>query len=145
CLRIFWTSRLLNLEKTTASMNVLAPLGKLYGRLMGIRNSLYERGTLSSYELGARSISIGNLTTGGTGKTPLVALVAKILIDEGETVCILTRGYGRANPKSRILVSDGHAILTDAATGGDEPVELAMQLEGKSIIVADPDRTAAAK
>src|SRR5690606_32048019 len=96
-------------------------------------------------ELGARTISIGNLTTGGTGKTPLVALVAKILIDEGETVCILTRGYGRANPKSRILVSDGHAILTDAATGGDEPVELAMQLEGKSIIVADPDRTAAAK
>jgi len=126
-------------------MNLLAPIGKIYGRVMDVRNRLYDRGTLRSYNLGARTISVGNLTTGGTGKTPLVALIAKMLTEEGETVCILTRGYGRENPKSRVLVSDGERVLVDAATGGDEPVELAIKLEGKVIIVADADRVAAAK
>lgn len=126
-------------------MNFLFLLGKLYGRVMDVRNRLYDRGTFRSHDLGARTISVGNLTAGGTGKTPLVALIAKLLLDEGETVCILTRGYGRVNPKSRVLVSDGKTILVDAATGGDEPLELAMKLDGKAIIVADPDRVAAAK
>jgi tetraacyldisaccharide 4'-kinase len=126
-------------------MNLLTPFGKLYGRVMDVRNRLYDRGAFRSYDLGARTISVGNLTTGGTGKTPLVALIAKLLIDDGEAVCILTRGYGRVHPRSRVLVSDGKNVLADAATGGDEPVELAMKLEGKAIIVADPDRVAAAK
>lgn len=126
-------------------MNPLTPFGKLYGRMMDWRNRLYDRGTFKSYDLGARTISVGNLTTGGTGKTPLVALIAKLLINDGETVCILSRGYGRANPKSRVLVSDGENILVDAEAGGDEPVELAMKLDGKAIIVADPNRVEAAK
>lgn len=125
-------------------MNPLTPFGKLYGRVMGLRNLLYDRDVLKSYDLGARTISVGNLTTGGTGKTPLVGLIAKLLINNGETVCILTRGYGRRHPRSRVLVSDGSNILADAETGGDEPVELAHRLDGKAIIVADPDRVAAA-
>jgi tetraacyldisaccharide 4'-kinase len=112
---------------------------------MGVRNLLYDRDVLKSYELGARTISVGNLTTGGTGKTPLVALIAKIMIERGETVCILTRGYGRKNPKKRVLVSDGTNILADAENGGDEPVELAHKLGGRAIIVADPDRVTAAR
>ncbi|MEQ1763895.1 MAG: tetraacyldisaccharide 4'-kinase [Pyrinomonadaceae bacterium] len=126
-------------------MNPLTPFGKLYGRVMDVRNLLYDRDVLKSYELGARTISVGNLTTGGTGKTPLVALIAKMVIDEDETVCILTRGYGRKNPKSRVLVSDGTNILVDAETGGDEPVELAHRLNSKAVIVADPDRVRAAR
>lgn len=125
-------------------MNALTPLGKLYGRLMDLRNLLYDRDILKSYDLGVGTISVGNLTTGGTGKTPLVAVIAKTLIDEGETVCILTRGYGRKDPKRRVLVSDGRQVLADAETGGDEPVELAYKLNGKAIIVADRDRVAAA-
>jgi len=112
---------------------------------MDLRNLFYDREVLKSYDLGARTISVGNLTTGGTGKTPLVALIAKILIERGETVCILTRGYGRKNPKKRVLVSDGTNILADAENGGDEPVELAHKLDGQAIIVADPDRVAAAR
>ena len=126
-------------------MNLLTPFGKLYGRVMDLRNLLYDRDVLKSYELGAKTISVGNLTTGGTGKTPLVALIAKTLIDEDETVCILTRGYGRRDAKKRVLVSDGTQVLTDAETGGDEPVELAHNLDGKAVIVADPDRVAAAR
>jgi tetraacyldisaccharide 4'-kinase len=112
---------------------------------MNMRTALYDRGWISSHSLGARTISIGNITTGGTGKTPLVALVAEILANNGEKVCILTRGYGRENPSARVLVSDGEAILVDAKTGGDEPVELASKLLGKAIVVADADRVAAAK
>jgi tetraacyldisaccharide 4'-kinase len=123
---------------------LLSPVGWLYGRIADIRNMLYEKGVLKSHMLGAKTISIGNITTGGTGKTPLVIYVAEILADAGEKVCILTRGYGRSNPRDRVLVSDGTNVLVDARTGGDEPVELARKLMGKAIIVADVDRVAAA-
>lgn len=126
-------------------MNFISPFGKIYGHVMDTRNFLYDRGVLKSYDLGVRTISVGNLTTGGTGKTPLVALIAKMLVESGEKVCILTRGYGRKNAKKRVLVSNGVNVLVDAVNGGDEPVELAYKLEGKAIIVADPDRVAAAK
>lgn len=120
-------------------------LGSIYGRLADLRNTLYDRGIFKIHPFGPKTISIGNITAGGTGKTPLVALVAGILAGNGETVCILTRGYGRKNPKSRVLVSDGKTVLADAANGGDEPVELARKLIGKAIVVADANRVAAAK
>lgn len=126
-------------------MNLLSPFGWLYGRGANVRNALYDRGTFASYPLGARTISIGNITVGGTGKTPLVAFVAESLAENGETVCILTRGYGRENPKERVLVSDSENVLVDAKTGGDEPVELAHKLIGNAIVIADADRVAAAK
>jgi tetraacyldisaccharide 4'-kinase len=66
------------------------------------------------------------------------------LAEAGEKVCILTRGYGRANPRERVLVSDGTNVLVDARTGGDEPVELARKLIGKAVVVADADRVSAA-
>jgi tetraacyldisaccharide 4'-kinase len=73
-----------------------------------------------------------------------VALTAEILAASGEKVCVLTRGYGRKNEKDRVLVSDGESVLADAATGGDEPVELARKLLGKAVVVADANRVAAA-
>jgi len=124
---------------------LLWPVGWLYGKIADIRNTLYEKGVLKSYTLGAKTVSIGNITTGGTGKTPLAAYVANILADSGEKVCILTRGYGRENPHERVLVTDGTNVLVDARTGGDEPAELARKLLGKVIIVADADRVSAAK
>lgn len=126
-------------------MNALSPFGWAYAAGAGLRNALYDRGWLQAHELGAPAISIGNITAGGTGKTPIVALVAEILIENGERVCILTRGYGRRDPAKRVVVSDGSAILADAETGGDEPVELARRLGGKAVIIADRDRVAAAK
>lgn len=124
---------------------LLWPIGKLYGLVMDVRNRLYDRGILRSCGLGARTVSVGNLTTGGTGKTPLVGLISEILLDAGETVCILTRGYGRQDQKERVLVSDGSRVIADAATGGDEPVELASRLGGRAIIVADADRLSAGR
>ncbi len=123
---------------------MLSWAGRLYGRFAELRNKLFDRGWLRSYGLGARTISIGNITAGGTGKTPLVALVAEMLAESGERVCILTRGYGRKTPAKRVLVSDGETILADVETGGDEPVELAQRLLGKAVIIADADRVSAA-
>jgi tetraacyldisaccharide 4'-kinase len=122
---------------------MLSLLGKIYGKVMEARNLLYDRGVFDSFDLGARTISVGNITTGGTGKTPLVGYIARELAARGERVCILTRGYGRRDAGKRVLVSDGETVLVDAATGGDEPVELANRLIGKSIVIADADRVAA--
>ena len=60
---------------------ILSPIGRLYAGVMAARNALFDRDILSSSSLGARTISVGNLTTGGTGKTPLTALISVMLID----------------------------------------------------------------
>ena len=119
------------------------PFSWLYEKIIGARNLFYDRGVFDSFDLGVRTISIGNITAGGTGKTPLVAYVAHILAARGEKVCILTRGYGRKNPKRRVLVSDGAQILATPNEAGDEPFELAEKLIGKAIVIADADRVAA--
>ncbi len=116
---------------------------RLYGTIVETRNSLYAKGVFKSFSLGVPVISIGNITVGGTGKTPLVAFAAAVLAGSGEKVCVISRGYGRENPKSRVLVSDGEKILTDAEQSGDEPFELAQKLLGKAIVVADANRVSA--
>lgn len=121
------------------------PFSWLYGKIADVRNSFFERGVFASYELGAPTISVGNLSVGGTGKTPVVAFVAETLADAGARVCILTRGYGRKNENDRVLASNFETVLSDAATAGDEPLELARKLLGKAIVVADADRVSAAK
>lgn len=117
----------------------------VYGKITDIRNALYEKEIYKSFSLGAKTVSIGNITVGGTGKTPLVAFVAEILAEKGEKVCILTRGYGRENPKQRVTVSDGERILASVKEAADEPFELARKLLGKAIVVADANRVSAAK
>ena len=120
------------------------PLSSIYGGVIGLRNLSYDRGWLSSFHMGARTISVGNLTTGGTGKTPLVAYIAKLLVERGEKLCVLTRGYKREHPGQRVLVSDGETVVVnDPALSGDEPVELAQRLGGKAVIIADADRRSA--
>lgn len=117
-------------------------LASIYGRFIEKRNRRFDDGTTPITPLGARTISIGNLTTGGTGKTPLVIKCAEILAGRGKRVCILTRGYGRKT-KTRVLVSDGRQVLADPVAAGDEPVEMAKHLGQKAVIVADADRVSA--
>ncbi|MDQ3800806.1 MAG: tetraacyldisaccharide 4'-kinase [Acidobacteriota bacterium] len=121
----------------------LSPFGLLYRAVARARNSLYEKGVFKSCSLGAPTVSIGNITVGGTGKTPLVARVAQILAGDGNRVCILTRGYKRENPGERVLVSDGEKILADVKKAGDEPFELACKLSGVSAVAVIADRNRA--
>lgn len=129
----------------TTSGIVLAPLGALYGIVARARVALYRRGALRVHKINAPVISVGNITTGGTGKTPLVEWLARQLARENLRPCILTRGYGRADAGQRVLVSDGERILADARTGGDEPRLLAERLQGVAAIISDVDRVAAAR
>lgn len=123
--------------------SMLSPLGWLYGKIINTRNSFYENGRLKSYSLGVPTISVGNITVGGTGKTPLVAYVAEILAERGEKVCIISRGYKREDESKRVLVSDGDKTLADVREAGDEPFELANKLLGKAFVVADANRVEA--
>ncbi len=121
------------------------PFSWIYAKIICARNRLYDLGIFDSFNLGAKTISIGNITAGGTGKTPLTAYVAEILAERGELVCILTRGYGRQDPKKRVLVSDRERILAGPGEAGDEPFELAQSLLGKALVIADADRVSAAE
>ena len=67
------------------------PLSWIYSKITGLRNGLYERKWLAIVDLGAKTISVGNITTGGTGKTPLVAHVARTLLARGEKAPTLSR------------------------------------------------------
>ena len=123
----------------------LAPLGMLYGAAARARVRLYRSGFLKSERVGAPVVSVGNLTAGGTGKTPLVEWAARALAREGLRACVLTRGYGRADESRRVVASDGARVLSEVAECGDEPRLLAERLLGAASVVCDRDRVAAAR
>ena len=124
---------------------ILPPLSALYSAVTRTRLSLYQRGTFRTTKLDRPVISVGNMTAGGTGKTPLVEFVAKTLAARGTKVCILTRGYGRQNPERQVVVSDGQAILATPAEAGDEPYLLATNLLGLAAVISSADRISAAR
>jgi tetraacyldisaccharide 4'-kinase len=80
-------------------------------------------------------ISVGNLSVGGSGKTPVVARIAGALRDAGRPTAILSRGYGGSFKGEALVVADGERVLADARTAGDEPVMLAHELPGVVIAV----------
>ncbi len=124
---------------------VLPPLSLLYGAVTRTRLSLYRRGTFQTSKLDRPVISVGNITTGGTGKTPLVEHVARTLAAHGKKVCILTRGYGRKDPHLQVIVSDGYGVLASPSEAGDEPFLLATRLKGLAAVISSADRIAAGR
>lgn len=106
-----------------------------YAAVTAWRNSLYDRGWLSQHRLPCRVISIGNLTVGGTGKTPVVIWVVDRLMAAGLRVGVLSRGYRRQGRTPRLLVSDGRTILADPAEAGDEPFLIASRCRGALVAV----------
>lgn len=128
--------------KRAASI-ALAPFSGIYSGLVRTGNALYRREVFRALRVDAPVISVGNLTTGGTGKTPLVEWIARELAANGRRVCILTRGYRRES-SGRVIVSNGNEIFVDANLAGDEPFLLAENLKGEAAVVCDADRVAAA-
>jgi tetraacyldisaccharide 4'-kinase len=96
---------------------LLFPIGWCYGTITAVRNWLYELGVLSSYNIELKSIVIGNLSTGGTGKTPLVDYILNLLSKQGHQVTALSRGYGRAT--RGVIVADQNSTSSEI---GDEPL-----------------------
>ena len=146
--------------KAGAFKGFLASLSKLYGSLVDFRLWLYRNRILRERNLGCLVVSIGNLTVGGTGKTPVVEKFARSLQDGGRRVAILSRGYksvkqplikrliGKIQGKNEIdpprVVSDGKSLLLDSRTAGDEPYMLAANLKDVPVVV-DKDRVKSGK
>ena len=137
---------------------VLRGLSSIWNVGVKTRLFLYRKRILREHNLGCLVISIGNITVGGTGKTPVVEMFAKSLSQAGRKVAILSRGYKSERPslwkriKSRITgktlilpprtVSDGRKVLLDSRTSGDEPYMLAANLKDVVVLV-DKDRVKA--
>ena len=116
---------------------VLHVLSRVYGRAASQRRAWYGRHPEARRRLGRPVISIGNLAVGGSGKTPLVAALARQLLDVGEHPSILTRGYARREPTDGVLVvSDARSLLEPVHRSGDEPQMLARALPGVPVLVA---------
>ena len=130
---------------------VLRGLSWVYRFGVKVRLRLFRKGWREQFNLGTMVVSIGNLTVGGTGKTPVVERFARELTARGRTVAILSRGYKSAdlkkpqrwtNPVSGEqvtgppkIVSDGREVLLDAKYAGDEPFMLAKNLPGVAVVV----------
>jgi tetraacyldisaccharide 4'-kinase len=140
--------------RATILRGLLYALSFIYERIVQLRLFLYRKRIFRERTLGCLVISIGNLTVGGTGKTPIVEKIARALQTGGRRVAILSRGYKSVpRPRKRSLldrlrrkdsgppriVSDGKALLLDSLTAGDEPYMLANNLKDV-IVLVDKDR-----
>jgi tetraacyldisaccharide 4'-kinase len=138
--------------RATALREILYALSFIYERLVQLRLYFYRKRILRERALGCLVISVGNLTVGGTGKTPIVEKFARALQAGGRRVAILSRGYKSVPRKRRWLdrlrrrdadpprvVSDGKSLLLDSLTAGDEPYMLAHNLKNV-IVLVDKDR-----
>jgi tetraacyldisaccharide 4'-kinase len=115
-------------------------LDVIYGQVMRLRRRRVERRPDCQHRLTRPVISVGNLSMGGTGKTPVVAAIAQRLIDAGERPSILSRGYARTDAADGVVVvSDGERIQAPIERAGDEPLMLARQVP-RAVICVSPDR-----
>ncbi|HZC68704.1 MAG TPA: tetraacyldisaccharide 4'-kinase [Nitrospirales bacterium] len=113
----------------------LIPLSHLYGLAMQWRAALYAQGLLRQQALPCRVISVGNLTIGGTGKTPVVIALAAALRDRGRKVGVISRGYKRRSGTSILEISDGRTLRGHPGDSGDEPFLIAQRCPGVPVAV----------
>ncbi|MEQ1575344.1 MAG: tetraacyldisaccharide 4'-kinase [Vicinamibacterales bacterium] len=114
----------------------MSPLSGLYGKVTRLRRSWYGRHPDRQRRLAGPVVSVGNIATGGSGKTPVVAFLARLLRDGGERPAILSRGYGRLRPADGVVVvSAGADPLVPTRDSGDEPQMLARSLRGVPVLV----------
>ena len=121
---------------------MLAVAGSGYRGLLGAREFLYGRGVLKSRALPCRVVSIGNLTVGGTGKTPAVEVAVHSLTALGHRPAVVSRGYGRSTRGVQV-VADAASIRLDPEESGDEPFLLARRLPGIPVVVGSNRHDAA--
>jgi tetraacyldisaccharide 4'-kinase len=117
--------------------HLLLPLTPLYAAAVRTRAALYRRGLRTAVRLASPVVSVGNLTFGGTGKTPTVVALVRDLVRRGRRPAVLTRGHGRSSRRPLVLV--GPNPSSSPGRAGDEPLEMAARLPGVPIVV-DRDR-----
>ena len=107
------------------------PLSSLYGIATAARNNLYDRGILKSQKLSCPVISVGNISVGGSGKTPFVIMLGELLKQRGIAFDVLSRGYGRETRGAMLVDPNG-----TSRDFGDEPLLIARRL-GCPVIVGE--------
>lgn len=118
----------------------MSVLSAVYGQVARFRRSWYEQRPHARQRLERPVISVGNLVVGGSGKTPVVEAIVRMLRDMGERPAVLSRGYARRRSKDGIIiVSDLERVLEPVERSGDEPQMLARALPGTPVLVS-PDR-----
>ena len=115
---------------------ILYPFSWLYGLVVYARNKAFDWGVLRVKRVRVPVISVGNLTAGGTGKTPLVEYLVSYLLSTRRRVAVVSRGYGRRST-GVVVVSDGKTLLVDALGGGDEPVQIARKFPSACVVVGE--------
>ena len=123
---------------------MLLPFSWLYGLAAAARNSAFDIGLAPRRRASVPVIAVGNLTAGGTGKTPLVEHITGRLASRGLNVAVVSRGYGRRS-RGVVVVSCRGKIRADASTGGDEPVQIARKFPSASVVVGERRIAAAAE
>ena len=114
----------------------LAFFSLLYGVGVRFRLKAYEKGIFRGKSLPGFVLSVGNITAGGTGKTPAVAMLAQWAVGEGHRVAILSKGYGGRYKQKVLEVSDGKHIYADSQVAGDEPFLLARGVSGSPVVIS---------
>ncbi|MEI7671897.1 MAG: tetraacyldisaccharide 4'-kinase, partial [Deltaproteobacteria bacterium] len=117
-----------------AFADALGLLSLPYGGAVAARNRLYDEGLLKQEKLPCPVISVGNLTVGGTGKTPTVIFMAHLLRDHGYRPAVLSRGYGGSANAPVNVVSGGNQILMGWREAGDEPILIARAAPGIPVL-----------
>lgn len=120
-------------------LSLLAPLSLSYAACLRLRSAAYAAGLFRSHRLPRPVVAVGNLTVGGTGKTPMAAYLARWFMERGKRPAILSRGYGGSLEGDTRVVSDGRAIILAPDEAGDEPYLLASSLPGVMVVIG-PDR-----
>ncbi len=119
---------------------LLLPFSILYGLIAEIRNRLFDHGLFKTSRFPFPVISVGNITAGGSGKTPFTILLTRYLSGE-RTVAVVSRGYGRSG-KGLKVVSDGRTVRLEPGESGDEPYLIAKSVPVAWVLVAEQRREA---
>ncbi|HEV7347176.1 tetraacyldisaccharide 4'-kinase [Telluribacter sp.] len=125
--------------KLSRVVTILDPLGWLYGSITALRNKLYDRGTFTSFEPPQFTVSVGNLTVGGTGKTPLIEYLICLLKNDAP-LATLSRGYGRRS-RGFLVAQPG----TSARDLGDEPLQYFQKFGDLVTVTVCEDRAAGSR
>jgi len=115
---------------------LLIPFGTIYGCLGWLRGCCYDLGWLRSYQATVPVVSVGNLSAGGIGKTPVVDWLVKEFIHQEKKTAIVSRGYGGSFRGDVGVVYDGEKLLLSATEAGDEPVLLARRNRTALVLIA---------
>ncbi|MFH2004154.1 MAG: tetraacyldisaccharide 4'-kinase, partial [Bacteroidota bacterium] len=121
----------------------LLPLSFLYSIIIFIRNLFYDIRVFGVNRVNVPVISIGNLTAGGTGKTPVIEYLVNYFKRKNIKVAVISRGYKR-NTKGTLVVSDGSSIIAKPEQAGDEPYQIAVRFQ-EAVVIVDENRFRGAK